>query len=767
MGKEPILSPFQDELDRLSDDRSYFDAYEDFPASVAWLQTMGVSLGRKFGVTVNPVTEAWEIDFKKKEMNVGSIEQVYSRRGVLGLLLNGIGRVAFGMDFPQTTKAARAFAKKRGVKEELAKHFGALSKVIDEIRTDDTMSKEYAGGARVVDTMHAQAYDGSTEQLKMMALDMKARREMAKLSLETLENLHSLVVNVGGIADTSDDKSKNVQAFAGSVKKLFSDMATVETALKVSLWDSVWMNNEVLSNDTLKAASSRPWAAMLIALHPENTDVIAKVLIRAYARNIAVFGGTVSFDKVGAAEEKEIISVAGKIHHDLEELKQLADHQGGHAQYVIAKAEQYYHGSTLGIPMQTPYYGFDPEARALDVEGANDSARELAQALIKRGFTTDVEDSMTFAEEILPILEKYPFLDLNDGTKNNPNGGGNGGGGNMGQRVMGAGKQNKPKQKREKQKEKQSSGDASKDRRKMEARDNKKNQNEVDKERGGYSILANENIDPLNAYLYIIGPYLSRVATTAARLRRFLKVNEPLGMRGAFRRGKELNTKVLYRHRADDFKLWSRKDIDKEVNYGFVMMGDLSGSTEQRYSTSHNRMIQDEILASALIITEVAERIGEKIMSAVGFFSNDADTVKRSGTFLKRSKIVTDIIETVGHGSGTNVHSAGEALEEDLAEMEEFKVKNKTVIFITDGEFDENEFMSTVQAAKKHNASIAYFQLEDNVSRGIQMCKTVERFVQANAKGIRVRTRNITTKEIHQLPEAIAQLMKETITARV
>ncbi len=90
-------------------------------------------------------------------------------------------------------------------------------------------------------------------------------------------------------------------------------------------------------------------------------------------------------------------------------------------------------------------------------------------------------------------------------------------------------------------------------------------------------------------------------------------------------------------------------------------------------------------------------------------------------------------------------------------------MKNRTIIFITDGGFSHYEFMETVKAAKKYKASIAYFQICDNVQYGMQMCRDLEQFVHQNAKGVRVRTRNITPQAINTLPEAMAQLMKETI----
>lgn len=752
-----IPSPYQADLDRLQDERSYFDLYDDLPASAAWMQTIGAALGNAFGIKVAPSAEEWEIDYAKKELRCGSIEQIYTRRGVLGLLLNGIGRLALGIAFPSTTKEAHGFAKKHAVPEGVAKHFGALARIVDELRTDDAMAHNYAGGERVVSTMHSQAYEGAQEQLRMMAIDMRARREMARMVIEWFEHLMSLVDRTILLGE-QDVASKTLMALQSDVNAHFVHLGKKELtlAMGVAIWDSVWMNNEVRPNIIVDNNTGRIFAAMLIALHPQDADTILKVLARGYSRNIAIFGPHLTYEMVKASDEKEIIQVAGNIFHDFEELKALGSHSGGHAQYVLAKAEQYYHGTTLGIPMATPYLGYDMEAKILDVEAANKSARELAQAIIDHGFTTNVGESITFAKELLPLVEKYPFLDLNDRKKQE--------GGNMAQRVAGAGAGGPPQPKRSKEREDRSKEDRTKDRRKMEGMDNQKNQEEVDKARAGYSILDKGNIDPLKRYLYLIGPYLGRISATAAKMRRVLKVNDPLGLRGAYRRGKALNPKVLYKHRLDDFKLFSQREVDKNINYGFALMGDLSGSTEMTYSKKSNRQVEDEILASAFLITEVAERIGEKMMCAVGFFDNGAKTIKRTGFYLNRAEIITKIKE---HGGGTNVSAAGSVIAEDLAEMEEFKVKNKTIVFITDGGFSASEFLTTVKAAKKFNASIAYFSLCENASQGAGMAKEIERFVQANAKGIRVRTKNIPLSAVNMLPEAIAQLMKETITARV
>lgn len=750
MEKAPIPSPFMDEFDKYTDS---FDTYDDLPATTAWVQSVGAALGKKFGLTVVPNSENWEIDHDKKEVRVGSFEDIYTRRGVLGLLLNGVGRLALSIKFPATKADATAFAAIWKVDAKLGKHFGALVKLVDELRTDDEISKQYAGGERVVDTMHAQAYDASLKAIQQMALDMRIRREMAREILDWLKNMSVFAQKL--ILEPESSLPM------GPPKKLVD-----EAALLMKEWGSEKMSAAIPISlgkmlDKIERAgfgqpSGRTFAVLLIALYPQDTDKILKAFVRAYPRNVMAFKNSVSYAPTVKEEETRMLKLASAIRKDMDELKLFSSHTGGHAQYVLAKAEQYYHAHELGINVISPYGGYDMEAKALDVEAANEAAQEVSSAIIANGITSSVDGSIELSKEILAIIEPFPFLDLNDQKKD-----GNGGKQtNMGKRVAGGKGSAQRPQKRNKEREKKTKAQQVKDRKQMEAMDNKKNQEKMENDRDGYSILGQAQFTPLEKYLYLIGPYLPRINATAAKMRRILKVNDPAGLRGAYRRGKALNTRILYRHRVDDYRLFSRKEIEKDHSYGFAITGDLSGSTESRYGSKTKRLIQDEILAASFLIAEVAERIGEKVMVSISYFTNDAENVKRAGQYLSRGKIVEDI---KNHGGGTNVQDAGTLLNEDLQELTEFKMKNKTIIFITDGAFYEQEFMETVKAAKKYKASIAYFQLDDNVANGVAMCKKIEKFVAQNAKDVRVRTRNVPTSAIHTLPEAMAQLMKESI----
>lgn len=745
--KEPILSPYMAEFDKYTDS---FDTYDDLPATRAWVQSVGAALGKKFGLTVIPSSEAWEIDHDKKEVRVGDFEDIYTRRGVLGLLLNGVGRLALSIKFPSTRADAVAFAKKNDVKADLAKHFGALTKMVDELRTDDEIAKQYAGGARVVDTMHAQAYDASLKAIQQMAMDMRVRREMAREVLDWLKKMTLFTKKL--VAEPEGGAPSKKVAEEGQA--LMAEWAGAKMAAAIPI--SFGKMADKIERAGFGQPSGRMFAILLISLYPQDTDPIIKALVRSYPRNVITFKGSIAYGPAVREEEERLIKIASAIKKDMDELKLFSSHTGGHAQYVLAKAEQYYHAHELGFQVMSPYGGYDMEAKALEVEEANQAAKEISSALIANGLTSSVEGSIELSKEILPLLEPFPFLDLNDQKESE------GKATNMGKRVAGGRSSGQRPQKRKKEREKKSKGEQSKDRKKMEAMDNKKNQEKLDKERGGYSILGEAQFTPLEKYLYIIGPYLSRINATAAKMRRILKVNDPAGLRGAYRRGKSLNARILYRHRVDDYRLFARKEIEKNQSYGFAITGDLSGSTESRYGQKSNRLIQEEILAATFLIAEVAERIGEKVMCSISFFTNNANTIKRAGYYLSRGTITNDIKD---HGGGTNVEAAGTLLNEDLQELMEFKMKHKTIIFITDGQFYEDEFLETVKAAKKYKASIAYFQLDDNVAGGIAMCKQIEKFVAKNAKGIRVRTRNVPTSAIHTLPEAMAQLMKETIGA--
>ena len=744
MAKEPIESPYQYDFESYTDS---FDTYDDLPATVSWLHSIGAAFDQKFGIKVVPGSEEWEIDHAKKEMRVGSFEDIYTRRGVLGLLLNGVGRLYLSIDFSRSRAKANALAKDHGVDIKLAKHFSAMAKTIDEIRTDSEIAKEYAGGERVVDTMHAQAYEAANKALQMMALDMRMRKEMAR-------HLFTWMAEMIRVVKKADKEGITTKPSEGLLKdaKVVLDEWDGEAMSKVVDTILTPILNKIEKNPLI-TASSRTFAVLLMAAFPADIDAIAKVLVRAYDRNLTAFGGRLNYSPIMASDEKDLIKFASAIVPEIEELRLFSSHTGGHAQYVIAKAEQYYHAHRLDIPMATPFFGYDMEAKALEVEEANQAAHDISKALIANGITASITESFELTKEMLPILEPFPFLDLNDQKKQKK------GNGSMSKRVAGASGQGGRKQKRDKQREKKSKSEQVKDRKRMEAINNKENQKKIDQQRGGYSILGQSNLDPLERYTYIIGPYLARIATTAAKMRRILKVNDPAGLRGAYRKGKALNSRILYRHRLDDYRLFARKEVEKDQNYGFIVMADLSGSTNSRYGNS-NRQIQDEMLASAFLMAEVAERIGEKVLTSVGFFDSVADNVKRPAQYLSRAGIINEIKH---HSGGTNVADSGRIIEEDLEEMQEFKVKNKTIIFITDGQFSTYEFLDIVKSAKKYQASIAYFQINENVGEGISMCKEVERFVAQNAKGVRVRTRNIPPSGINSLPEAMAQLMKETV----
>jgi hypothetical protein len=537
---EPIKSPYQMDFSKYEDS---FDSYDDLPATTAWLQSIGAALGKKFGVTLtqNP-EEEWEIDYAKKEMRVGSIEDIYTRRGVLGLLLNGVGRLVLGIKFPSTKAEAKKFARSHGVDEKYGKHLSSLARTIDEVRTDDGIAHEYAGGERVVDTMHAQAYEAANKALQAMAMDMRVRREMARTVLEWMKNFGAVISSIEKEKIDAAPPKGTVE----DVNKLMEEFNEpgMQAAMQVSLGQVLQKVEASKVGTTL----GRTYATILIALYPEDTDEIIKVLVRSYQRNVQLLHHHMGYEPSKREEEEEIIKVAARLKNDIEEIKLFASHTGGHAQYVIAKAEQYYHAFSLGIQFITPYVGYDMEAKALEVEQANEAAHELASKMVDYGITKDVGDSIELAKQLLHIVEPFPFLDLNDQKKEQQSNAGS-----MGKRVAGGQGSGDRKQKRKKERENKSQSDRAKDRKKMEAIDNRKNQEKIDQQRGGYSIFEQGKFDPLEAYTYIIGPYLNRINATAAKFRRILKVNDPAGLRGAYNRGKALNSRILYRHRLNDF----------------------------------------------------------------------------------------------------------------------------------------------------------------------------------------------------------------------
>ncbi len=315
---EPIKSPYALDFSKYDDS---FDSYDDLPATTAWLQTIGAALGKKFGVTLtqNPEQE-WEIDYAKKEMRVGSIEDIYTRRGVLGLLLNGVGRLVLGIRFPSTKPDAKKFAQAHGVDEKYGKHISSLSRTIDEVRTDDAIAHEYAGGERVVDTMHAQAYEAANKALQAMALDMRARREMARTALELMKNLAILVKEIEKHPrDAAPPKSvvENVQKF---VEELHSPATAA--AVQVSFGQVL----QKIEASKVGTTLGRTYATILVALYPEDTDVIMKVMVRAYQRNVQLLNPHFGYETSKREDEEAIVKVASRLTGDIEEIKLFSSH---------------------------------------------------------------------------------------------------------------------------------------------------------------------------------------------------------------------------------------------------------------------------------------------------------------------------------------------------------------------------------------------------------------------------------------------------------
>jgi len=733
-----------------------YEMYDDLPASVAWVQTIGVAIGKKFGVKVVR-GEEWIIDYINKEMEVGSIEDVYSRRGVLGLILNGVSRVAYGMEWPKTKTQAEAFGKKHGAEKGLGRHIVGLSKFIDEVRTDDKIAGEYAGGSTVVDTMHRQAYEASLIALKNMAMDMQKRRKIAREFMEALRELSN-------VAKTLHTLPKDKVVADGALK---SGAMAVLRSLSGNLGQSVESIKRKVLSDAETSFGSRYYAALLIAADPTNTQIYLDTLARGYQRNVSTFEGVGPWHPTTRPAEEQIIRVANGISAEMEEIKTFASHTGGHAQYVLAKAESFYHARTLGIATYTPYGGYDMESTYLETEEANDAAWEIASLAYERGYTKDVDDSIRYGKDLLPILARFPYLDLND-KKEDEKGESSSGQGysSLGGRVQGAmGLAPKRKKKPRDSQGKGSRGGEAKDKRQMQNVDQNDLKNRVAKankdEGGGYSILGDPSFRAIEKYAYFIGPYLSRIATTAARISRYLRVNDKFGYRGAYRRGGALNTRILYRHRLDDFRLFARKEQEKKESYGFAVMADLSSSTRHHYKNGSARMVQDEIIAATILVAEVAERIGGKVRASIGFFSDNADIFKRPGYPIKRASLMDDVenCDVNVYDSGTNVAAAGVSIEQDLEDMVSLKVVEKNIIFISDGGFAPQYLRELMDMAKKYSASIAYFQIGSDAA----MLGQIEKFAKDYVPTVKIRTRYLADSRMDMLPVEMAALVKEVV----
>lgn len=746
-----------------------YEQYDDLPASVSWVTSIGAAIGKKFGVTVTKdsgkdESERWEIDFETKTMRVGSIDKVYSRRGVLGLILNGVSRMAYGMAWPRTKAKAKAFAKSHGVEPTLGKHLTDLATFIDEVRTDNKIVEEYAGGAKVVETMHAQAYEASLIKLKAMAEDMQARRKIAREYLDSLLALGALAKRISVLK--KDQPTHGIQDLIGKA----IDLVMQKGKQSPSVSNMV----NVISGDSETSFGGRFYAAMLIALDPPNTNLYLETMARGYVRNVTSFPSNVGpWPPTTLDSEQQIIRVANAISSDMNEIKTFAGHTGGHAQYVLAKAESYYNAMTLNISTYTPYGAYDAESSYLETQEANDAAYEVAQLVYERGPTKDVGDSIRYAKDLLPIIERFPHLDLNDESKEASGGSSAASSGNgMGtalRRVAGAQRLAPKRTKRERDAKSKGKGkNDAQDRRALNSVDRNKVDRDVQKERqnnrSGYSVLGMSNMRAIDRYAYFLNPYLSRIASTAARISRYLRVNDKFGPRGAYRKGPVLNTRILYRHRLDDYKLFSRKEQEKKESYGFSVMSDLSGSTQNRYSNHSTRITQDEIIAATLLVAEIAERIGEKVRASIGFFSSNAAVFKRPGYPLKRSSLIEEVGNSNANGQtiydgGTNVAQAGQMIEEDLEDMVALKTVDKNIIFISDGGFSPVYLQVLFDNAKKYKASVAYFQIGSYP----ETCKQIEKFAKEYAPTVKLRTRHMPEQNMAQLPVELTHLVKEVI----
>lgn len=778
----PILSPYSgyDYGEYKLDDYDKLDSYDDFPASYAWLSTIGSAIGNTFGVMVKRA-DKWEINYNTKEMFVGDIEEVYTRRGVLGLILNGVGRLAFGSDWPRSRSNAASWVRQMGIDKALGKHMVHLAKTIDEIRTDDKIADQYAGGWRVVDTMHAQGYEAANIALRQMAIDMQNRKEEAKKFFVLLENVRDSLVNLSNLNPASTNVSQTVREMivSSGLGQVF-DMAVQVVPDEASSQAASQLASLVTATGDTAATSSSGMAynpqvtsgmyyfIVLAAAFPADADMLMRTLIRAYARNVTTLGQYIAYYPTKQTTEQAVIQVADYLTPYIENLRTFCTHEGSHAQYVLAKAESYYHAMSLGYTIVTPYAGYDFESTALGVNKANEVALELATQIAQHGFTKDREESIDLATQLLPLVSPFPYLDLDDKQQYQSGSGGMSNRAKAAKNLSGGGRKQKRKDLREKKKGSKNGG-----KRELDSVDPKKTKEKIESERqndGGYSVFKGDSVGDLEKYAYVIGPYKGRIATTAARIARILRVNNPLGMRGAHRTGPKLNARRLYRHRLDDFRLFARPEQEKKRSYGFVVMSDLSGSTSGSAASNQRggRSIQDEILASAFLVAEIAERIGEMVYTSLSFFSDDSGNVKRAGYSLRRGTIISDILncesangETLTlANNGTDVASSATTIVEELVEMNELRVLDRTIIYITDGAFDVDQFERIAQAAKKYKAAIAFFEIG---SRDGGMGNAIKKHVAQVSKNIRVRSAFIQVDKVDSLPVVLAQLMKETI----
>lgn len=167
----------------------------------------------------------------------------------------------------------------------------------------------------------------------------------------------------------------------------------------------------------------------------------------------------------------------------------------------------------------------------------------------------------------------------------------------------------------------------------------------------------------------------SMVNTSASKFMRVLKDNKFDRYVGSFRTG-QLNSKRLFKYKANNFKMFQRKQERQNKDYAFSVLLDCSGSME-------GSRIQ-ESMKGVVLMSEVLNK--SKVPFEVCFFSEGYKYGKSFNNHFSRVKMGTEATQVYGGGT-----SIAEPFKKSVASLDARREKHKIMITLTDGNVDGSD----------------------------------------------------------------------------
>lgn len=184
----------------------------------------------------------------------------------------------------------------------------------------------------------------------------------------------------------------------------------------------------------------------------------------------------------------------------------------------------------------------------------------------------------------------------------------------------------------------------------------------------------------------------SYISTAKTQLNRALKENEYTRYSGRHNSGK-LNIKKLYKFPMRDFKLFQRQSEIQGKDYAFSILVDVSGSMEGH--------MLEETMKGVVLMAETLSKIDQPV--EICFFSTRNCRPKMFNTVLDPIHIGYEATQIAG--GGTDIK---EPFETSVERLKKQQVKEKVMITLTDGEFDNDE-KKMISAERSNNRSILHY----------------------------------------------------------